>query len=372
MSTQRQFLLGIFFLTALGLLGFYTLFLTDFQLFGEPVTMQVGFQDAHGLREGDPVMVKGLRQGRVKSLRYEPTAPDDHKILAILHLNEEVVLTGEARIVIKESTLLGGRQVDIFPGVQGGAPLEPPNDGYYRGFVEKNPIDALGSVGTMLSENSEAIKSILSNVDLIVTNAREGRGPIGRFLMDEEMADGLAASLEDLRQVTSDARQLTTDISAGHGVIGSLLNDEAMAESFRRMVTDLQTISSDVRSGQGLVGRLVYDDRLAIDVERAISSFRSFGERMENAEGILGKLLTDEDLAQVLVETLTNFNTASDDIAAVTKGVRNGEGSVGKLFSDDELYEEGLTAVKLLTRSLEDFREAAPISTFTGVLFSAF
>ena len=134
MSSQRQFLLGIFFLTALGLLGFYTLFLTDFQFFGEPVTMQVGFKDAHGLREGDPVMIKGLRQGRVKSLRYEPTAPDEHKILAVLHLNYEIVLTDQARIVIKESTLLGGRQVNI-RGVRGLDTLQRPEIAMISSFV---------------------------------------------------------------------------------------------------------------------------------------------------------------------------------------------------------------------------------------------
>ena len=41
-------------------------------------------------------------------------------------------------------------------------------------------------------------------------------------------------------------------------------------------------------------------------------------------------------------------------------------------MNDRELYDEALVAVKLLTRSLEDYREAAPVSAFTGVLFGAF
>jgi len=34
MNSQRTFLLGLLFLGALGILGYYTLFLTDFTLFG--------------------------------------------------------------------------------------------------------------------------------------------------------------------------------------------------------------------------------------------------------------------------------------------------------------------------------------------------
>ena len=38
----------------------------------------------------------------------------------------------------------------------------------------------------------------------------------------------------------------------------------------------------------------------------------------------------------------------------------------------DHLYDEALGGLKLLTRSLEDYREAAPVTAFTSVLFSAF
>ena len=59
-------------------------------------------------------------------------------------------------------------------------------------------------------------------------------------------------------------------------------------------------------------------------------------------------------------------------LATVAAQVRDGEGSLGKLVMDDELYAQALSSVQLITRSLEDFREAAPITTFTSVLFGAF
>ena len=39
---------------------------------------------------------------------------------------------------------------------------------------------------------------------------------------------------------------------------------------------------------------------------------------------------------------------------------------------DKGLYEEVQRALAILTRTLEEYREAAPITTFTSVLFSGF
>ena len=39
---------------------------------------------------------------------------------------------------------------------------------------------------------------------------------------------------------------------------------------------------------------------------------------------------------------------------------------------DDELYQELRRAMGTVTRTLEEFREAAPVTTFTNVLFGAF
>jgi len=59
-------------------------------------------------------------------------------------------------------------------------------------------------------------------------------------------------------------------------------------------------------------------------------------------------------------------------LADVVGTVRDGRGTVGKLIMEEQLYYEIVKAVGLLTRSLEEFREAAPIGTFTNVIFGAF
>ena len=41
-----------------------------------------------------------------------------------------------------------------------------------------------------------------------------------------------------------------------------------------------------------------------------------------------------------------------------------------KLVMDADLYEEVRKALQILTRTLQEYREAAPITTFTSILFS--
>ena len=65
MDNKRQFLLGTFFIVALSILGFYTLFLTDVYLFTTPVIETVKRVSKPGLRiyngkEGLPKVLGGL------------------------------------------------------------------------------------------------------------------------------------------------------------------------------------------------------------------------------------------------------------------------------------------------------------------------
>lgn len=372
MSTSRQFILGIFFLTALSVLGFYTLFLTDFTLFKDPVMMRVYFAEAHDLREGNPVMVSGLRIGSVKGLEYDQRAPRNRRIRATLALNSPLEMPVGTTILIEESTFLGGRHVNIEPGEYGGGAMPKTEDGAYEGAVRQNPLAALGSIGTLLGENREAIGSILDNVSAITADARAGKGLVGMLLNDQRVAQDVADSVSDLRLITTEAKGIADDIRQGRGVLGKLINDPELVASLTGAMDSLQVIIEDVRAGRGVVGKLVADDELAAEISSLIQNFGELGENLNSGKGTLGKFLSDERFAADVEVLVQSLKTASLDIQEVTKTVRNGEGSLGKLLMNQELYDEVLVSVKLLSRSLEDYREAAPITAFTGVLFSAF
>jgi len=82
-------------------------------------------------------------------------------------------------------------------------------------------------------------------------------------------------------------------------------------------------------------------------------------------KGSVGKVIMKEELYDNLKETTEN-------LAVITGTVRSGQGSLGRLVMDEELYVQVKMALGTVQRALEEYREAAPITTFTSIFFNAF
>jgi len=399
MSTKQQTLLGLLAIAAIGVLGFYTLFLTDVNLFGQPVQLVVEFEDANGLREGDAVLVAGLRVGRVKALTFDARAPQEKRITVLLNLDQEVPLFEDYAVVIEESTLLGGRNVSILPGQATNPVLEIEPGKPLIGSVAPNPIDSLSGISELLTDNRGSIDNIFTNLEGMTQDLRDGRGLLGRLMTDEELSDETAVAIEEFREVAENLRELSGRMTSGEGTMGKLFADDTLYTNLQTTVDGLADLTEGLQNGEGIAGKLLNDDALAGELDRAVRNFTAVSDDLRAGKGTLGKLLADGTTAdnielisgdlrtitkqitegqgtlgqlwanQELYDNLLGF---SETMEAVMLDVQNGEGTIAKLLTDDELYEELLTGVKLLNRSLEDYREAAPVSTFTNVLFNVF
>lgn len=372
MNTRRQFLLGVFFLTSLSILVFYTLFFTNFTLFERVRRELVYFPEISGLREGDPVMVAGLRIGRVGQLQFDLNAPRDRRIKAELRLEQPVQIHQGYSISIRETTMLGGHHVEIEPGAFDAPPLQRTAGEPLMGAIAPNPFSALGTVGDLVEKNSATVTDLLDQLRDVVRKVNEGQGPAGRIVNDVQLGNDLEVAIKNLRTVTENLAQATADINAGRGVVGALLHDDQLASDIKSTVSDIQNLASELNAGRGTFGRFLKDDSLADEFERAVRSIADFAKNLDEGQGLIARMANDPKLANDVTEIVANAKTASEDLSAVLANVRSGEGTAGKLLMSDELYEEIRNGVALLTRSLEDYREAAPITALTGVIFSAF
>lgn len=372
MNTQRQLLLGIFFILALSLLAFYTLFLTDIHLFSKPILMTVYFPEANNLREGDPVQLLGARIGRVKEVTPNITAEPRKRIRTVLSLEKEVELLEGASISIRETSLLGGRNVFINPGEFGGPRLQPAEDGAYYGEVYKNPIASLADIGVLIGENRAAIKGFLDNVNAISTDVRDGKGLVGKLLADETLATDVKEGVTAGREFLTNVRDASAQLKSGEGLLGAALYDPATKQKFTQTLDNLQQLSADLRGQQGILGAMIYDTALKDRLTKGIDSIVGFVEKLNGSEGALGLMMNDPTTREELRSLVSNLSKASDDAKTVLAQVKGGQGTLGKLVTEDGLYQDLRKTVAVLSRSLEDYREAAPITSFTSVLFAAF
>jgi phospholipid/cholesterol/gamma-HCH transport system substrate-binding protein len=391
--SKRSILLGLFFLITLGVLGYFTLFMKDFNVFRDPARMSVHFSGTNGLREGDSVLVAGMRWGRVERLDFDPTAPNDRRILVRLTLNQPLALREGFQIRIEDATLLGGKNLSIDPG-----PAEKPEvppDTMLFGEVAPSPLQ---SIGRLVQESSQGISEIVAGLGQVVENVRGGKGIAGRLVNDEGMAENLAAALasasqtlaglqtvvadltrgrgtagqllendalyvellgttRQLNEMLVESTKLVKSVGAGEGIAGRLLADQELGRSFASLVSDLGAITARINRGEGTLGKFLVDDAIATDIS-------TFTSRLAKGEGSLGALMTKSDLYD-------NLNRVGEDAAAITGAIRSGQGTLGRLVTDPEIYNQIRTALQIVQRSLEEYREAAPITAFTAVFFAA-
>ena len=394
MSSKSQLLLGAFFVAVLGILGYYTLFLTDFSLFREEHGMTVYFPDANGLRDGDTVLVAGMRRGRVANLTYDPTADLDRRITVSLRMDEQVPLRDGFSIHIEDATMLGGKLVVIDPGPAGGDAI--PVEAQLFGQVKAS---ALAGLGDLIADSRGSVNKILADVGAVVGDMREGNGVIGRLIYDQTLSTDVSAGLASISATFANLEEVTGKVRAGEGVLGRLVTDEDLAGKLEEVATNLGAITEDFRvtaanlkEGKGTFGRLMNDEVLGEDVAQAVAQLRDIVSRINAGEGTLGRLVADGAIADhmqsilakadngegLIGQLLSNeevfgkLTQVADDLAAVSGSLRSGEGTLGKLLMDDALYTQLQQALNVVTLSLEEYREAAPITTFTSVLFGAF
>lgn len=394
---MRHFYVGLFVIVTLVVLGWYTLFMADVALFGGRQEVRVQFESAGGLREGDSVLLAGRRTGRVMQLSYDPKAPLEQRITALLTLEEGVELREGYSIRIVESTALGGRRVDVEPGVPGAALVSLATP--LRGVVAPGLFDSLAGFGEAFSGEGDGL---MAKLDRIVTELEEGgaannlntslanfaeasediakltddlangRGTLGALFASNELYDTFLSTGKDVQQAATEVEATFSAAREGEGLLPALLNDPELKAEGADLVRsagatfeNLEGVTADIRAGKGLVGKLLGDEATAESGANIVANLEKVSKDLAEGRGTIGRLFASDEL-------YVNVNKTFADLAQVTDRVARGEGTIGKLLVDDELARELNLAVKTLTRSLEDYREAAPVSTLTSVLFSAF
>jgi phospholipid/cholesterol/gamma-HCH transport system substrate-binding protein len=177
--------------------------------------------------------------------------------------------------------------------------------------------------------------------------------------------DGIMDNIVD---ITSDLKGITGGLRDGKGSIGMLLTDDGkLYNSLTSGIDSFSVIAKRLENGEGTMGKLLSTDaQMYDDLSATIASMKTISERLENGEGTLGKLLsTDSVFYNDLADTVANFNVISGQIA-------NGKGTLGRIIMDEDMYLQLQSVVSDAHSALDDFRELAPVSTFTSVLFGAF
>ena len=176
------------------------------------------------------------------------------------------------------------------------------------------------------------------------------------------------AILEKDMYVGTDPYDLIADASE---IVAAARKDIIEGDVFGRLrstVEQVDEIVARVNAGQGMLGRLLSDDdTLYNDIAATAAGVRQITEGLVAGQGIAGRMLSEDSAS-----TWEDLQAISASLRTVAEKVERGEGTIGRLLAEDVIYDEIEATIQEIRAAVDDFRETAPITTFSSIFFGAF
>jgi phospholipid/cholesterol/gamma-HCH transport system substrate-binding protein len=277
-TTTVEVLVGLLVCCTFVLLGVFTIVLSGDSIFAKKYPMSVRFNTVSGLREGDNVLVRGVKVGVVKSLEVL-----DSGVLLNFSTEQGLKIREDYRVSIQSSSALGGKYLNVYEGsaqrpvIREGTTL--------RG---DDPVVLMDDAAELLHELRVTLKEgrVLENMQLMMKNLAEvsdrlveGEGTIAKLINDDDI-------YQDIKGATAELKLFSEKLSKGDGTIAKLVNDGEIYNRVNQILEDIGTVSGRLANGEGTLGKLSADDELYTEVKKLVSELRAGIDDMREASPV--------------------------------------------------------------------------------------
>ncbi len=192
-TTGNKIRLGIFVSISftLFIIGIYLIGQRQ-QLFGSTFRVSGIFKDISGLQVGNNVRFSGINIGVVENIHQI----SDSTVKVVMLIDEEIrkFMKINAIAFIGSDGLMGNKIVLIIPGTAGQKELS--NNDTIETVRQVNIDDILQKI-KVTSDNAA---NITGDLAAIIKNVREGKGTVGKLIMDSTLAQNVDAALVNIKQ----------------------------------------------------------------------------------------------------------------------------------------------------------------------------
>jgi len=263
---------GAFVLLGFAVFVALLLWLTGRRVGGEGERIPVVFENVAGLKKGDPVMVSGVRVGRVEGVHLERSG----KVTVTLSVASDVQPRIDATVAIAPLDLLGAKVIKYWPGVR----EEPwPNGRPFIGTQEQELTDMAHGVAQRANEllgNANSFVSPRLSEDLHNTLVATQRAmnllsdaPEGPFV--KQATRTLAATERAMQRVDS-----LLGSSTGKHLDSLSANLATLTNHLGSATVAIDTLLRRMNRGEGTLGKLAADSTLYTDLHNLSASLTSF------------------------------------------------------------------------------------------------
>jgi phospholipid/cholesterol/gamma-HCH transport system substrate-binding protein len=277
-SANREVKVGVFVLA--GILAFLVaLFsLTDVGTFRGRYYAKTVVENAGGMRNGDPVQMRGVNIGRVAGFDMIPQGVEVN-----LEIYNRYRIPEDSRVVVRSAGLLGGMIIDVIPGT---SPERISRNDVLPGEVETDLMSAAAGLG--------------SQADTVLARAS--------MLLSERTIGSIGVSAVELQTLLGDLSALAATQRQELALLSQSLRRSA--EGVERATAGPE-LERAVANLDALTGRL---DQTTQTLGEASASLEAVLGRVERGEGTLGRLTADDALYENLNATVQSVQELVADI----------------------------------------------------------
>ncbi len=282
MATKKRFLpdeakLGMAFLLAIIIFVWGLFYLKEWRITGDTYLVEVNFTSAVGVKSSDPILVGGVRIGKVESVTLDNLAP-----VVTLRIDEPYRIPIDSEVEVIARSVMGEKLINIRKGIS--EKTIPPG-----GTIE-------GTVAPGLSEMFTQVDSVTVYVQNLLRKAN--------VLFDSEQNGSIMGSLSGIQGLTTD---LQTTLQRESLQINRVLKN---MDSF---ISNVKTLSEDERNTVSITLKNLENmsNQLKLMLNNLQSSTTSLGNiltRLDRGEGSMGRLLHDENLYGNMNRMLVNID----------------------------------------------------------------
>ncbi len=246
------------------------------------LVLGVRFPSVSGLSVGDQVTLNGVKKGYVDKIFQEPSG-----VVIDLSLDPDVKIKRDARFSIDMLDLMGGKKVEILPGIASEV-ID------YKQIAEGDFSADIPVVMKTVGAFSKNIPPMLKSID-------SSLAMVNKMLTEESNQKNLQSSLIELKQITLKVNSI---IDKNQGEITALIHNS------NSLITETKEVIDKNKSDIGAT--IKQANELTQNANKVVSRIDDLFTETKAKKNNIGKVLYDDSLITKIKDITTSFQKVID------------------------------------------------------------
>lgn len=293
---RKEFVVGVFVTLALVLFIVGMSYMKGSRLFGKPLILYADYANVQGLVRGNPIMIDGLRIGRVAGLELRSGSG----IRVQLEFTEDLQLPDDSRAVIYSEGLLGTKAVKILAGKSSKMLVD---ESMIAGELDGG---MMGKAQALLQDKGDAIMARIDSITLELNATLRGANTA---VADVNAQHRIEAILADLKATAASVKTITatvTRLSADAGsIVGNVRRDTAKINA---SIANAKTATDSIAIAAGKLNTVL------ANAKQTTEKLNQTLAVLQTDKSSVGKLIYSRDLYNKIDSITANVNSLIDSV----------------------------------------------------------